>query len=280
MAADLHVHSKISDGSTEVDEIVLLARNKGLSAVSITDHDTFLGSDRAYVFGKKFGVEIIRGTEISCLDTKRNRKVHLLCYMPADSSRISAMIRKTSISRKQAVEASIPKVLQAYPISPDMITRRSAGSASLYKSHIMKALMDAGYTTEYYGDLYRKLYDGRFGLARIHIDYPDVFDALKTVRDSGGVAVLAHPAVYDSYDLIDELIEKGLDGIEVYYPRAKDDDEKLLGSICDKHGLIKTGGTDFHGSSCSHAHPLGTCTTDDEQTERIIKLAQSRKSTL
>ncbi len=278
MAADLHVHSKISDGSTEVDEIVLLARNKGLSAISITDHDTFFGSDRAAFFGEKFGVKIIKGTEISCIDNKRNRKVHLLCYLPSDPSRVAAMIRKTANIRKQAVEASIPKVLQAYPISPDMITRRSAGSGSLYKSHVMKALMDAGYTTEYYGVLYRKLYDPRFGLAKVKIEYPDVFDALRLVKESGGVSVLAHPAVYDSYELIDELIEKGLDGIEVSYPRAKEDDEEVLGSICDKHGLIKTGGTDFHGSSCPTAYPLGTCTTDDEQLERMIKLAQSRKT--
>lgn len=276
MAADLHIHSKLSDGSTEVDEIVLLAKNKGLTAISVTDHDTFQGSDRAAVFGEKFGVKIVKGTEISCCDYERGRKVHLLCYMPANRERLGAMLRKTCAARRQSVESSIPKVLTAYPISYDMILRRSAGSTSLFKQHVMRALMDAGYTTEMFGDVYRKLYDGRFGLAKTRFEYPDVFEALRLVRESGGVAVLAHPAVYNSYDLIDELIAKGLDGIEVSYPRARDDDAEVLGRLCDEHGLIKTGGTDFHGANSTPPYPLGTCTTYDEEVEKIMELAKKR----
>ena len=277
MSADLHCHSKISDGSTEIDELVFLAKNKGLDAISVTDHDTFNGSDRAASFGEKFGVRIITGAEISCVDRKRQRNVHLLCYLPANRERLSSMLRATLRNRRQAVQNAAQKVICAYPIPYDMILRRSAGSTCLYKQHIMRALMDAGYTTEMFGDVFRKLFDKRFGLARVTFEKPDVFEALRLVRESGGVAVLAHPGVYDSYDLIPELIDKGLDGIEVSYPRAREDDEKVLGDICRANDLIMTGGTDFHGANTAAFHPIGTCTTDDDQLERIIELAELRR---
>ena len=276
MSADLHCHTKISDGSTAVDELVLLAKHKGISTISVTDHDTFSGSEKALVFGKKFDVNIIKGTEISCFDYKRKRKVHLLCYLPQKTDRLASMLRTTNRNRKQAMTLSVQKVLRAYPIPYDMVLRRSAGSVCIYKQHVMQTLMDAGYTDEMFGDLFRKLFDSRFGIAKTTFEYPDVFEALRLAKESGGVTVLAHPNVYNSYELIDELIEKGLDGIEVFYPRAKETDAGELSLICDKHGLIKTGGTDFHGVNTSCPNPLGTCTTPDEELEKLLTLAKSR----
>lgn len=276
MAADLHCHTKISDGSTAIDELVILAKNKNLSAIAVTDHDTFGGAKRAKIFGDKFGVDVIPGAEVSAYDYNRKRKVHLLCYMPKSADRLAGMLRKTNYNRKQAMSVSVQKVLRAYPIPYDMILRRTAGSTSIYKQHIMLALMDAGYTDEMFGAVYKKLFDSRFGLAKTSFEYPDVFEALRLIKESGGVAVLAHPAVYDSYDLIYELIEKGLDGIEVWYPRANPNDDKLLSEICDRYDLIKTGGTDFHGLNTSNVNPVGTCTTPDSELKKLITLAKSR----
>ena len=276
MAADLHCHTKISDGSTAIDELVILAKNKGLSAISVTDHDTFGGVKRAKIFGDKFGVKVIPGVEISAFDYERKRKVHLLCYLPKSSDRLAGMLRKTNYNRKQAMSVSIQKVLRAYPIPYDMILRRTAGSTNVYKQHIMQALMDAGYTDEMFGTVYKKLFDPRFGLAKSNFEYPDVFEALRLIKESGGIAVLAHPAVYDSYDLMYELIEKGIDGIEVWHPRANENDDKLLAQICDQHNLIKTGGTDFHGVNTSVVNPIGTCTTPDEEVKKLVALATAR----
>ncbi len=276
MIADLHCHTKISDGSTAIDELVLLAKNKGLEAIAVTDHDTFAGVKRAAIFGDKFGVRVIPGVEISAYDYERKRKVHLLCYMPKSSDRLSGMLRATNHNRKQAMTISIQKVLRAYPIPYDMILRRSAGSTGLYKQHVMQALMDAGYTNEMFGDVFRKLFDSRFGLAKVNYDLPDIFEALRLVKESGGIAVLAHPAVYNSYDVMYELIEKGLDGIETWYPRANENDAVLISQICDKYNLIKTGGTDFHGMNTTKINPLGTCTTPDEELKKLFALAKSR----
>ncbi len=276
MSADLHCHSKYSDGSTAVDELVLLAKCKGLDTISVTDHDTFKGSQKAAEFGVKYGVRVIQGTEISCFDFVRKRKVHLLCYMPAVTERLSDMLQATCLRRQQAMTDSVQKVMSVCPIPYDMILRRSAGSTTLYKQHVMQALMDAGYTDRVFGELFKELFNSKNGIAKISIEYPDVFEALKLVKESGGVAVLAHPAVYNSYDVMMEMIEQGLDGIEVSYPRAKESDENELSQICQRYNLIKTGGTDFHGMNTSRINPIGTCTTNEEELNKLIKLAESR----
>ena len=80
MSADLHCHTKMSDGSVTIEELVILAKNKGITTISVTDHDTFAGSTRAKVFAKRHGVTVIPGIEISAFDYDRNQKVHVLCY--------------------------------------------------------------------------------------------------------------------------------------------------------------------------------------------------------
>lgn len=275
MPAELHCHSKISDGTASVGEIVALAKATGLSALSVTDHDTLEGSDKAAEYGGRLGVRIVTGTEISCFDYERQRNVHLLCYLPHNRERLCALLESVREGRSRAVEESARRVTELYPITHEMIERRAEGSSTLFKQHIMHALMDAGYAGEVFGSEFRELF-GKGGKARVTFEHPDIFEALDIVRGSGAVAVLAHPAVYDSYEIIPELIRRGLDGIEVSYPRARSDDAETLGALCRRHGLIMTGGTDFHGSNCTAPHPLGTCTTSDEQLERLIALAQSR----
>lgn len=272
MAADLHCHTKISDGSTGIDEIVELAKNRGLSAIAITDHDTFAGVTRAQVHGRKLGVQVIHGAEVSAMDMKRGRLVHILCYNCTHPDRMEGAFKKIGDSRKKAMNIALYKVMRLYPITPQMVAKRSVGSATVFKSHIMQALMDAGYTDKVYGGLYKTLFDWKRGLARTKISYPDVYDMLDLIHEAGGLAVMAHPGVYDSHELLKELVnDKKLDGIECSYPRAKDGETEMLTALADKYKLIKTGGTDFHGCNCTTVHPLGTCTTDDDQLALITK---------
>ena len=187
------------------------------------------------------------------------------------------MLKKTLLSRREAMLSSIEKILELYPIPHELIDRHCEGSTSLYKQHVMHALMDAGYADEIFGDVFRRLFDSKTGIAKRKTEQPDVFDALKLVRESGGIAVLAHPNVYNSYDIIPELIKKGLDGIEVRYPRAKPDDETILTNICREYNLLTTGGTDFHGINTTKVNPIGTCTTTDKELESILELSEKRK---
>ena len=110
------------------------------------------------------------------------------------------------------------------------------------------------------------------------LELPFVQEVLATARAAGAVVVFAHPTVYKSMPLLRELVKEGMvDGIEVDHPRNSPEDRAECIALCAQYGLIRTGGTDFHGSNHKHPHPVGTCTTPDDQIARIEALAQKRK---
>ncbi|GHU82573.1 phosphatase [Clostridia bacterium] len=269
MSADLHCHTRISDGSTGIDELVEIAKNKGLTTIAITDHDTFAGVTRGQVHGKKVGVEVLHGAEISAFDYTRGRLVHVLCYLCESPDRLEGLFQKTAENRRQAMNLALHKIMKIYPITAQMVAKRAVGSTTVFKSHIMQALMDAGYTDKVYGQLYQKLFNWRLGIARTKIEYPDVFEILELIHQAGGVAVLAHPGVYNSLELLPELAKKGLSGVECWYPRATEEEISRFVEIADAYDLIKIGGTDFHGCNSTGVHPLGTCTTPPDQLQRL-----------
>ena len=146
MSADLHCHTKMSDGSVTIEELVILAKNKGITTISVTDHDTFAGSTRAKVFAKRHGVTVIPGIEISAFDYDRNQKVHILCYHCSYPDRLEGLCKKISDSRKKAASIMVQKVMHLYPVGAEILLRHSHGSTNIFKQHIMHGLMDAGYT--------------------------------------------------------------------------------------------------------------------------------------
>ena len=108
--------------------------------------------------------------------------------------------------------------------------------------------------------------------------YETVDTILNLIQECRGVAVLAHPSVYHSMPLARELIAAGrLDGVEIDHPRNTSEDKAELEQLAAEYGLIVTGGTDYHGMNTNTPHPVGTCTTADEQIARIRALAEARK---
>ena len=166
--------------------------------------------------------------------------------------------------------------MKRYPLPVGIIKRWIQGSTNIYKQHIMMALMEAGYTTTIYGELYERLF-GKDGVAVVKKDFPDVRDVMTQIHEAGGLAVMAHPWLYDSVELIPELAGLGLDGIEVWHDSANEEQTDKLIEIAKKYDLCMTGGSDFHGSNHKHPHPVGSCITDDEQIARIEEVARKRK---
>lgn len=272
MTADLHCHSTVSDGSTDVEDILKMARLKEIGALSVTDHDTFIGSEIALKHAKEYDVEIIHGAEISAFDNKRNRLVHILCYMCDNPSMMDGVFTDIAESRRKSIDKALDKIIDKYPITREMVEKHAKNSTTIFKSHVMQTLMNAGLTDKVYGDLYRELFNWKTGIVRTKIEYPDVYDILSLIHKAGGIAVLAHPGVYDSIELLPELARAGLDGVECWYPRAKDGETEKITAIADEYNLVKTGGTDFHGYSSNMVNPIGTCTTPYDQLERLKKL--------
>ena len=264
MKTDLHCHSKVSDGSWTTAELLTLAKCVGLGAIAVTNHDTMQGTEEVCRTGQALGIEVIPGMEVSAWDFQRKRKVHLLCYLPDYPEQMEQFCLPTVMQRRQAAEVMVEKVRQLYPMPPDLVAKLASGSTNIYKQHIMHAMMECGYAKEIFGDFTRKLF-GKDGPAHYPVHYPAIRDAADAVRAAGGIAVLAHPFVYDSIDLMKELVREGyLDGIEVWHSRCTAEKSAYLNEFAAEHGLLMTGGSDFHGFYSDNTVPLGAATTPDD----------------
>ena len=279
MSADLHCHTKMSDGSVTIEELVILAKNKGITTISVTDHDTFAGSTRAKVFAKRHGVTVIPGIEISAFDYDRNQKVHILCYHCSYPDRLEGLCKKISDSRKKAASIMVQKVMHLYPVGAEILLRHSHGSTNIFKQHIMHGLMDAGYTNELYGAVYQKLFTPRIGLAYSKIEYPDVHHVLNEVKQAGGIAVIAHSGQLKDISLLEQLADrKEIDGIEVWHPSNEESLIAQLMILAQTHHLLMTGGTDFHGMYSKAPRTIGSYITPQEQVRALEKWKQKHKN--
>ena len=278
MVCDLHCHSKISDGSMGIEELLMMAKRRGISAVSVTDHDAVVGATRACVVGKRLGIDVIHGVEMSAYDYTRNRKVHILGYMCDSPDRLEGMCLRTNNNRRAAAKEMVSKVLRYYPIVPDTITKHASGSTNVFKQHIMHALLEAGYADSIFGDVFRKLFSSKGGCAYVSIEYPDVREVTDLIRSAGGLVVLAHPYVYDSIDLMQELADENrLDGIEVWHPSNNEERIATLKEFAQSHDILMTGGTDFHGLYTDSPCPLGSCGAPENTVQLMKEYKKSRQ---
>ncbi len=276
MKADLHCHTTVSDGSLGISDVIRQADRDDVRYLAITDHDSFASISRSAVLGKRYNVNIIPAAELSAFDKDRGRKVHILCYRPSRPDRLEGICYRTSEGRMQLGKSMAMKVVGKYPITLESILRYSAGSKAIYKCHIMHALMDYGYTTELYGDVYNELFNVNDGLCaddvRSEADfYPDVHFVLKMIKASGGLSVMAHPTVYDSLDLLEELASRNeIDGVEVYHSNSTEEQRDSMRDIATAHDLIVTGGSDFHGFYNHYPIQIGSNFTPEDSIKRIL----------
>ncbi len=277
MAIDLHCHTKISDGSIGIEELLATAKRRGITGIAITDHDAIAGATRAGIIGKRIGIDVVHGVEFSAYDTARGRKVHILGYLCDHPDRLEGLCRQTSAARRTAATEMLRKVLRYYPIIPDAVARCASGSSAIFKQHIMHALMDAGYADSLFGDVFTKLFDRKSGCAYVAIEYPDVHEVIDLIHSAGGLAVMAHPYAYDSIDLMRELAENGhLDGIEAYRPDHTDEQVASLIAFADEHKILATGGSDFHGMYTKNIRPMG-CQAPENTIQKMRTYKAQKK---
>ena len=270
MAGDLHCHTKISDGSIGIEDLIGIAKRRGLSAISVTDHDTTAGATRAVVIGKRQGLQVIHGVEISTRDTARGNNAHLLCYLCDYPDRLEGLCQRIGKSRRAAATEMVRRVMRYYPITPDLVLKCANGSTNIYKQHIMHALMDAGYADSVFGDVYQKLFAEGSGVARVQIEYPEPLDVLNAIHEAGGIAVLAHPHQYHNEALLEELIAAGLDGVEVWHPSHTEEQTEALLQLTEQKGLLATGGSDFHGMYNRTARAVGSTSVPDDRIAALL----------
>ena len=268
--ADLHIHSNWSDGSLSVHSLLRLAKNLGLGAISITDHDTMAGQAEALEEGKKIGLTVIPGVEISAFNPETGRKAHILGFNIKDTEAFNRACRPYLEARRRKNLESVDCIIKAgYPVSHDDVNDYASLDGTVYRQHIMHALVDRGYASAIYGPLYKKLF-GSGGLAVTKASYMGAKEAVNLIRDCGGLAVLAHPFQYDSMELIPQLTAWGLAGIECQHPSQISERQDAVIEAARRYNLFLTGGSDFHGFYSEEALPPGSNRTDLEDTHPLL----------
>lgn len=278
MRGDLHCHTKLSDGSLGIEDLITLAKKRGIEAIAITDHDCLAGTVRGKIIGDRFGVQVIPGVELSATDTKTGKKVHLLCYLSDAPDRLEGLCHRNSLARKKAAHYMMLQVAKRYPVAAELIVKCATGSTNIYKQHIMQALMECGFSRDIYGEMYHKLFDKDSPESvLVTPKYPDIEEVLTAIHDAGGIAVLAHPYFFDNLDSLPRLMENGLDGIEVWHPCATEEQQAELKKIATKNKLLMTGGTDFHGLYNLDPVSIGDVLTPDDAMTKLLGYKAKQK---
>ncbi len=250
MPADLHLHSRVSDGTDTPTQIVDKAVAAGLDTIALTDHDTLDGIDEARARAQEVGVRLIPGIELSV--SHDGTKMHMLVYFtePGTTSleELLSGLRRGRVRRSLAIITRLTNL--GYDVTEEDVAIWSRGS-SVGRPHIADALVAKGYFNtrdEAFRDLLR---DG--GAAYVSRSGLSAGEAIDAARAVGAVPVIAHPmtivrpsAGYG--DLYRELADLGLGGIEAYHPLHDGDLRAHLAKLANSLGLAATGGSDYHGT--------------------------------
>lgn len=260
MSADLHIHSTASDGTVTPQQIVWQAQEAGLSVISLTDHDTVDGVQPAIQAALKADLEVIPGIELNT--DWDDVEIHILgYYIDIHSKQLQNILSRLRQAREDRARNMIEKLSKVGIFLSFERLQELAGSGTIGRPHIARAMKDAGYVSSVKEAFDNYLRRGKPAYIPRHKMNP--FHAIEVIQRAGGIPVLAHPGLMNKDELIPEFIKKGLLGIEVYYPQHTQEMVKRYSLICEKHGLIKTGGTDYHGPGMEYP-PLGSVTVTEE----------------
>ena len=242
MKADLHIHSTISDGSDTIGQIIGIAKDRELDAVAITDHDTL--SHMAQIPADA-GIKVIAGIEISAVHRETNTRTHILGYHIQRPEMVTALTLPLLEARSKNSEKQAGILMSiGFWIDVDKLAR--ADGKYLYKQHIMDWLITTGQVPDMFGEFYQKTFKNG-GICAFDIEYIDVFEAVRAIKEAGGLAVLAHPGQQQNFWLIPGLVACGLDGLELNHHTHSKQDRETIWDYAGQYGLFLTGGSDYHG---------------------------------
>ncbi|MBA2316842.1 MAG: PHP domain-containing protein [Euzebyales bacterium] len=247
MAVDLHTHTRHSDGTTSPSENVALAAAAGLDGIALTDHDTTAGWVEAEAACARHGLRFVPGVELST--ERAGASVHLLGYwVDADHPQFAAECARLRTERSRRADEVVAKLAAlGAPVRRERVDEL-AGSAPIGRPHIAAALVEAGHVADSAAAFDVFLHDG--GPAYVAKRAIDPVAGVRLIRDAGGVAVLAHPAMPGGGDLRPlavELAAAGLAGIEADHPGHDEEQRHTWREVAAALMLEVTGSSDFHG---------------------------------
>ncbi len=276
---DLHIHSTASDGRLKPADVVREAAGRGLTYIALADHDTVGGIAQAQEAAKGFPqVKVIPAVEIST-DTLGG-EVHILGYFiePTDPELGAALdrFRNSRLNRARGMVAKLEKL--GMPIDWQRV-QEIAGGSPIGRPHIAQAMLEEGYIASF-KEAFTE-YIGRDRPAYVEREKMTPAEAVAIIIKARGLAVLAHPTTAGEPEaMIKELKPAGLVGIEAYYDGYSTQEIKRLVGLARKHGLIATGGSDYHGLEPASETAIGGAEVPLESAERLIALAKQRNPNL
>lgn len=271
--ADLHLHSNHSDGTEEPAEVMRQAHAFGVRTAALTDHDRTTGWDEAAAAAAGLGMTFIPGMELSAKHEWRS--VHVLGYLfdPTDPALVAETerIRGDRIGRAERIVRSIGR---DYDLLWDDVLAQTTADATVGRPHIADALIARGIVRDR-----TEAFDGilhpREGYYEPHYA-PDPLTAVRLITGAGGVAIIAHPATSGRdrmmpVPFVEQLITAGLGGFEIQHRENTASGKRVLREIAQKHDLIVTGSSDYHGAG--KPNRPGENTTSDAMVARLIDRA-------
>jgi predicted metal-dependent phosphoesterase TrpH len=255
---DLHLHTNKSDGQYSPRELVGLAAKRGVSLMAITDHDTTDGVAEGAEAAREAGIDFITGVEIS---VEGNRELHILGYCVDCENPELRRMNAEFVRLRESREERVYKYLAETGVSLTRAdVRKHAAGGVVGRPHFARALTEAGYASDLRDAFAKYLSTPEFYAIDRPKPAPKV--GIGVIRAAGGVAVLAHPVMLRLTEpeldaLLAELARDGLRGLECHYSSHSPEQVALYISLARKHGLVVTGGSDFHGERVKRDVEIG-----------------------
>lgn len=290
---DLHTHSTRSDGLDTPSQLVTNAANAGINVLALTDHDTVSGWEEARSKALELGLGFIPGIEVTSVsDIERFGRtirisVHLLAYLPDPNHEALAVVLGDTVATREArARAIVDKLATEMPITWEMVLDHLDKGATIGRPAIadtlvtMKKVSDRSEAFDYY-----LASDGPFYVSHSAVS---TVEAIELIGMAGGVSVIAHPLKGVGPDTspedlpldhFEQMILRGLAGIEVYHRDVPEAARSWLLDLASKHDLVVTGSSDYHGVA-GKPNQLGENTTSQDMLDKIVKLGTGTKASL
>lgn len=252
LRVDLHSHTHFSDGTLSPEDLVKNAKELGLAALAITDHDTTKGIPQGLQAGQELGVEVIPGVEISALYDKGT--LHILGYFINHNDEILQSKLQEFIDARNKRNPQILEKLAALGFELDIDEVRTFAEGNVInRPHIARAMLNRGYVDNIQEAFDRFLAQGGPAYMPKEVFTPE--ESIAIIHQAGGLAVLAHPdqlkagSIDATINEIRRFAQMSIDGVEAYHGTCKPEHSEPYAAIANELGLFVTGGSDFHGDT-------------------------------